>query len=97
VPVLSKNRNSSSLLLSEGAEALKGRQFLRLVGFFKGFKGVGIWNREREGDALMQFHLSIEKTDRFGFGYAEAVKDFYRLLFEASIYAGVDAIGHGHV
>jgi hypothetical protein len=47
-------------MVSEGAEGLKGRKFLRLVRFVQGGNGRGVWNGDREWNTLMEFDLSIE-------------------------------------
>ncbi len=82
---------------SECSKVLEGRQFLGMFGFFKGIQRVSVGNHDREGDALVEFYLSIEKAYSLGFGKAEALEDFDGLLFQASVDTSVDAIGHGHM
>lgn len=82
---------------SECSKVFEGRQFLWMLAFFKGIQRVSVWNHDREGDALVEFNLSIEKAYSLGFGKAEALENFDGLPFEASVDTSVDAIGHGHM
>lgn len=80
---------------SDGTKVLEGRQFLGMLRFFKGVQRVSVWDRERKGDALMEFNLGVEQAYRFGFGKAEAVEDFHGPLFQAGVDTSVNAVGHG--
>jgi hypothetical protein len=68
-----------------------------MFAFFKGIQRVSVGNHNREGDALVEFYLSVEKAYSLGFGKAEALDNFDGLPFEASVDTSVDAIGHGHM
>ena len=61
---------------------------------FKSVPRVRIWDHERKGDTLVEFHLSIKETDGFGFSQAESLKDFHSLLLQAGINTNVDAVRH---
>ena len=63
-----------------------------MLRFFKGVQRVSIWDCEREGDALVEFNLSIKQAYGFGFGKAEAIEDFNGLLFQACVDTSVDAV-----
>ena len=79
-------------MVSEGAEGLKGREFLRLVRFVQGGNGRGVWNGDREWNSLMEFDLSIEQADSFGFSEAQAIENLHGSLFEASIDPGINPV-----
>ena len=92
-----EEQDLGACVASECSKVLEGRQFLGMFGFFKGIQRVSVGNHDREGDALVEFYLSIEKAYSLGFGNAESVEDFDGLLFQASVDTSVDAIGHGHM
>ncbi len=48
-----------------------------MFGFFKGIQRVSVGNHDREGDALVEFYLSIEKAYSLGFGKAEALEELW--------------------
>lgn len=79
-------------MFTDGAEVLKGGQFLRVFAFFKSCQCFSVWNVDRKGDALMEFNLSIEEAYGFGFTEAEAVEYLHGPLLEADIYTGVNAV-----
>jgi len=92
-----EKQDSGTRVASECSKVLEGRQFLGMFAFFKGVQRVSVWNHDREGNALVEFHLSVEKAYSLGFGNAKALENFDGLPFETSVDTGVDAVGHGHM
>ncbi len=76
-------------MVSEGVEGLKGRELLRLLRFAQGGHGRGVWNGDREGNALMAFDLRIEQADGFGFSEAQTIENLHGSLLEP--YVDTDA------
>ena len=89
---LKDEQGSYARMVSEGAEGLKGREFLRLVRFVQGGNGRGVWNGDRERNALMEFDLSIEQADGFGLSEAQTVENLHGSLFETSIDTGINPV-----
>jgi len=92
-----EEQDLSASVASECSKILEGWQLLGVLTFFKGVQRPSVGNHDREGDALVEFYLSVEKAYSLGFGKAEAVKDFDGLLFQISVDTSVDAVGHGHM
>lgn len=79
-------------MVSEGAEGLKGREFLRLVRFVQRGNGRGVWNGDREGYALMEFDLRIEQADGFGFSEAQAIENLHGSLLEPYVDTDINPV-----
>lgn len=63
---------------------------------FKSVLRVGVWDHERKGNALVEFHLSIKETNGFGLSQTESLKDFHGLPLQASINASIDTARPGY-
>lgn len=65
--------------------------------FFKSVLRVRVWDHERKGNTLVEFHLSIKETNGFYLSQTESLKDFHGLLLQASIYTSIDAVRHSYL
>ena len=77
---------------SERAKVFEGREFVWMLCFFKSLQRVRVWDHERKGNPLVEFHLGIKETYGFGFRQTKAVEDLQRLPFQTSVDTSIDAV-----
>ncbi len=77
---------------SECTKVFERGDFLGMLCFFKSLQRVRVWDHERKGNPLVEFHLGIKQTDGFGFGQTESVEDFHSLPFQTSVDTSIDAL-----
>lgn len=61
-----------------------------MLRFFKGLPRRYVWDYERKGNTLVEFHLSIKETNGFGLSQTESLKNFHGLPLQASINTSID-------
>lgn len=61
-----------------------------MLRFYRGVPRVYVWDYERKGNILVEFHLSIKETNGFGLSQTESLKDFHGLPLQASINTSID-------